>query len=226
MKNKERQEQTINKNWWILSLNSWNKYNPIIFFRKFANENFSFSLVSRSGIIVFQSGESASRPHKRWLSAYLSAHTCTALPPQSPYMQLLFQPMKRNRIEFQRALHFVGVMNEVGEAPASHWKRKSDEQWVLLPTPSILSIVSVKKWKNAALASSSHISKASVGRRVGVEGRKEGSAQEVWQNGHISTGNPHRRTPIYSYRAQSAIGLLHPSIKVRIHRSNNEKKDI
>lgn len=31
---------------------------------------------------------------------------------KSPYMPLLFQPMKRIRIEFQHALHFVGVLNE------------------------------------------------------------------------------------------------------------------
>lgn len=85
-------------------------------------------------------------------------------------------------------------------------KEKSVERRVSLPVSSFLPIVSVKMRRNAALASPSQISKAGVCHRAEVKGgRKAGSAEEVWQNGHISTGNPRRHTWLYSYRAKSAI---------------------
>lgn len=164
-------------------------------YKKCANGNFSFSLVSCSSITIFQSAKNASHPDKRWLSAYLPAHTCTALPPQVALHAIVVSADETDSDWISTCAALCGCAERspcsraaVREAPASRWKRKSDERRVSLPVSSFLSIVSVKKRRNALLASPSQISKVSVGCRVGVEGgRKEGSAQEVWKNGQLAT---------------------------------------
>lgn len=82
--------------------------------KKCEKGSFSFSLVSCSSFTVSESGKNASHPEKRWLASYLLAHTCTAPPPQRPYMPLLLQPMTRIRIGFQHARHFSGGRHEAG----------------------------------------------------------------------------------------------------------------
>lgn len=186
-----------------------------------ANGHFSCSLVSRSSVALFQSGKNASHPDKR-LSAYLPAHTCTAL-----YMPLLFQPMRRSRIGFQRAPHFVGVLDEGRvHAPESgkHLLHAGKERRVSLPVPSFLAIVSVKHRRNAALASLSQISKASLGRHVTVRGagweggaRKEGRKESHRKCGKMGIYQLAAHTDKHWYTVtvhSQPIGLLRPGTQV------------
>lgn len=150
------------------------------------NGNFSFSLVSCSSFTLFQAGKNASHPDKR-LSAYLPAHTCTAL-----YMPLLFQPMKRIRSGFQHAPHFVGVLDE-----AHVHTRESGKHLLHAEKENLTSDVSrfpfllfspLFQWNRDETQPWHRPARFQKQALVIVwgsrgEGRKEGSAQEVCQNG-------------------------------------------